>query len=797
MIKKQNIQNKRLKRIVNDYNEIQKWLVKHRKVLEILKKDHELLSSKPPYKINFAVDFHEIYQIVFPLIRKKEKKKIKDSEKNDWIRHKAVSQSGRICLFYGIEILPVPILLPPYRDELEDFLFWLKAEYKKAAQQYHLLSELKNSIQTALHEEGIDFIGDGKHFKISDKQYSKIIRFIEKYFLQLSILLGGYTEALSILKSLFTDNKIEMVSDRWIEYSELINKEIKKVPDAWYGFIREYRKENQQNSQQRERDIKRANERDIIALHLIKALNIKFKVENKLEIVILVSDAEIFKYLLSPTLHDNIKQKRIGGYVKTATGEKIEILRTTDVFHTYLLIKKEREELKSLYRQKSSANPISQINKIKLTNIRNDLHKIKLIERFVKEINQIIEFCNKNGWDCQNLGSCQYEAICTTSEKVIKDFQEDRKSLESLALAEGFDIFAKIYRHYQRIFDFDEGVKQILSLLQNDEKIGNIINKKLEEIREHISKGFEELSLDATYKIESVPNVIKIPKENSFRIKTYEEEIDEIIRNIQKSIRQNNQENFLCHFSALKDKRKQIDQSKSLEYLLSSLISAAYDKYDLSLYFLERGLIFTGEKTILYREHKYLEAIIYCNNKQYEKALILCKKLLESHQNDARFLYFCGYIILTGRDDNQLEEYSNEEAVKYCKEALFIFDETKDDDSDLNLFILNNLIYALAKIGTLEAMKDAEQYLIELQRCSDPENDWGFHIWHTIGYVSLRKAELLKEKNVDYKEIIYKAIENFKIADKKVYGENPIIKRDLNKAKEMLNAVYPANVQSG
>ena len=143
MIKTQNIMHKRLKKIVEDYNEIRSWLEKHRRVLEILKKDHQLLTGKLPYKIHFAFDFHEIHQMVFPLGDERGIEKIKDSEKGDWVLKKVLSQSGRICLFYGIESAPAPVLLPPYRDELEDFLFWLKAEYKKAERQSQILSDLK------------------------------------------------------------------------------------------------------------------------------------------------------------------------------------------------------------------------------------------------------------------------------------------------------------------------------------------------------------------------------------------------------------------------------------------------------------------------------------------------------------------------------------------------------------------------------------------------------------------------------------------------------------------------------
>ena len=781
------IKNKRLEQIVTDYKTIQNWLVKHRKVLELLKKDHELLTCEPPYKINFAVDFHEIHQMVFPLGSERE---IKDSPNNHLIHQKVVSQSGRICLFYVIDTVPVPVLLPPYRNELEDFLFWLKAEYKSAVRQYHLLSELKYSIQTALQEEGIEFKRRGEHFKISDDNYAKIIEFIKKHFFQLNFLLmGGYTAKLSILKSLFSESRIEMVSDRWGEYTEFINSEIKNIPYEWFRFIRTYRKENQTDLKYKERDIKRANTRDLLALHLIKALNKKLKADNKKEIVLLVSDAEIFASLLNSKLDDNRKDNTIGGLFETAKMERIEILRTTDVFHTYLLIKKEREELKDHYKQEFSASPSTQINRVTLINVEDDLQKIKVIEEFDREIDIIIEFCNKREHDCQNQNNCPKKDICYKTDEVIKKFQEDRNSLESLALAEKFDIYAKIYQHYQRILDFGEGVRQILKLLQDDEKIGDIIDKKLEEIRENISEGFAKLTFSAIYTRESVPRVIKIPRENSFRIKTYEKDIDKIIRKIQKSIRQNDQENFSLYFSALKDKKKQLEKTKSLEYLLSSLISAAYDKYDLALYFLERGLIFTGEKANLYREFKYLEAIIHCNNKKFEKALTLCKELLAKFENDCRFPYFCGYIILTARDDNELNEYSYEEAVRYCREALSIFKKIGDEDKDLNLYIINNLIYGLAKIGTLEAIEEAVKYIVELERWSKPEYDWGFHIWHTVGYVFFRKAKLLKERNEDYNEVICKAIEYFKTADKKTKGKNSIIKRDLKKAKEMLNAL--------
>ncbi len=780
MIKKQDINHERLRKIVDDFNEIQSWLEKHRKRLELLKKDHELLTSEPPYKIHLAVDFCEIYQIIFPLGSEKEIRKIKESKKDAWVHNNVVSQTGRICLFYGMETLPVPVLFPPYRDELEDFLFWLRAVYTKAYQQYQVILELRESIQTALHEKR-----KGENFELSDKNYTKIINFIKNHFFQLSILLMyGYEDKLSILKSLFSDNRIEMVSDRWSEYQGFINSEIKKIPDAWHEFIREYRDENPPDPHNKERNIERANSRDLLAIHLIKALNKKFKEENKKEIVLLVSDAEIFKSLLNSTIDDDIKSKTISGVVKTATGEEITICRTTDMFHTYLLIKKEREELKDQYKKELSANPNTQINRITLINVEDDLRKIKLIEEFDSEIDTIIEFCNKREHGCQNQDNCKKEDTCIKINAVIKKFQEDRKSLESLALAEKFDIYAKIYKHYQQILAFDEGVKKILRLLQDDKKVSEIINKKLEEIRKHINEGFEKLTDNSIIR-EPEPDVLKIPRGNSFRIRTYDKEVDGIIHEIQKSIRRNDQESFSNHFSALKSKKERLDKTKSLKYLSSSLFAAAYEKYDLALYFLETGLIFEGVNMPLFRELKYLETIIYCNNKKYEKALTLCKELLKSYQDDGRFPYFCGYIILTGKDDDELKKYLYEEAVSYCKEALSIVKKTSDYDEDLNMYILNNLIYGLAKIGSPDKIEEAEQYIVELEGCSNPEDDWGFHIWHTVGSVHLRKAELLKEKNADYSQIKDKAVKYFETADNKADGKNSIIKRDLKRAREL------------
>ncbi|MCX6580115.1 MAG: ADP-ribosylation factor-like protein [Candidatus Aminicenantes bacterium] len=472
MTKAQYIKHERLKQIVGDYNEIQSWLEKHRKRLKILKKDHELLNNDPPYKINYAVDFHEIYRLVYPLGNEKELKKIKKSEKGDWIHQKIVSQTGRICLFYG-HVLP-PILLPPYRDELQDFLFWLTTEFKKAVQQYHhLISEKKKSIQKALQEEG------------ADESYEKFSKFIENNFFQLSILvMGGYIEGFSILKSLFSENRIELVSDRWHEYSEFIKNGIEEVPDTWFGIIEKHRKENQGDIEYNESDIKRENSRDLLALNLVKALNKKFKEENKKEIVLLVSDAVIFNSLLNSTIDDDIRNKTISGVIQTTTGEQITLCRTTDIFHTYLLIKKEREELKGQYKKKFSSNPKIQSNRVILKNIEDDLRKIKLLEEFDRDINQVMEFCNKNERDCLNLENCPMKDFCLQVEKIITDFQKDRESLESLAPAEEFDIYSKIYKNYQQAFWFDEGIKQIMNLLHKDEKVCEEINEKLQKILE-------------------------------------------------------------------------------------------------------------------------------------------------------------------------------------------------------------------------------------------------------------------------------------------------------------------------
>lgn len=485
MISTTNIKHNRLRHIANDYDQIQKWLSKNRRALKILEKDHRLLTADPPYKIHFAVDFHEIYQLVFPLGSEKEIK-IKESPK-DWVHNKVVSQFGRICLFYGIETIPVPVLLPPHRDELEDFIFWLDTEYKKATQQYrHKLSENKDAIRDLLRQEGIEIKITGNHIEIPDENYEKVIKFIEHQFFQLSILLmGGYTEGFSILKSLFSDKRIEMATGRWPEYWKFIESEI---PDAWHEFITDHRKGKFPGYNYKEQDIKRDHSRDILALHLVKSLNKKFKEENKREIVLLVSDAEIFKSLLNPTPHDNIRDKTIGGAVETTTGEQIEICRTTDIFHAYFQVNKEREELKEQYREQPGANPTNRVNWVTLINVQSDLNEKMPIENLGNEISKMIAFCNKNGNE-SNCEDCQMEDICLEAETMIKAFQEDRESRESLSLAKNFDIYANIYKHYQQISWFDEGVKQILRLLQDDEKVLEKINEKLRKSLENTPLG--------------------------------------------------------------------------------------------------------------------------------------------------------------------------------------------------------------------------------------------------------------------------------------------------------------------
>lgn len=797
MAKEKDIKHSRLKQIVNDYNEIQSWLAKHKKVLEILKKDHELLTGEDPYTLHFAVDFHEIHEIVFPLGSEVMSKGFPN---DDWIHRKVVSQSGRLCLFYEVE--KVPVLLPPYRDEFKDFIFWLKTEFKEITQQYLTLSGLKDSIKTALQDEGIEFGRQDGQFEMSDKSYAKIISFIKKHFFQLNILLmGGYTEEFSILKTLYSDDRFETVSDRWSEYSGFIDEESGKVPDSWHEFIRKFRKEDQIDVRPKEKDIKRAkdirknNSRDLLALHLIKALNNKFKEEDKKEIVLLVSDSKIFERLLNSTLYDNGDEKKIGGIVKTATGEEIEICRNTDVFHTYLLIKEERDELRPDYEEckeefTTRPTPTAWTNRVTLINVEDDLRKMKIIEAFDKEIDRIIDLCNRNGGDCQKSGDSSENDTCKTcknTHKVIKDFQRDRKSLESLALAERFDIYAKIYKHYQQTVSFDEGAKQILRLLQDDEKISQKINKKLEEIREHINLGFEELS-DKSNIREPGPDVLRIPRWNSFRIKTYMEEIDEIIRKIQRSIRRHDQDKFSDYFSDLKNKKKQLNETKQLKYLSSSLFAAAYEKYDLALYFLETGLKFTPETMSLRKEYKYLETIIYSNKKKHEKALRLCEDLLVKYPDDFRFPYFCGYIILTGKDDNALDGCRFTQAVKYCRKSLDMLKRTDYDEEDLEVYLLNNLIYGLSKVGTSEAIEEAEKHIATLIERTNPDSEWGEHIWHTVGYVSFRKTELLKEENENYLDIINEAIKCFENADNKADGKNPIIKNDLEKAKDLKNS---------
>jgi hypothetical protein len=433
MSKEKEIKHNRLKKIVDEFRGIIGWLQEHRSVLQILEKDHQLLTKDPPYKIHFAVDFHEIHKMVFPL---GSDEVIAESEQKKWVHDKVIKQTGRISLFYGVETLPKPILLPPYRDELEDFLYWLKYEYKKVEQQRRIINELKDSIKRLWQDEEIEISWDGKQFNISKENYNKIVKFIKEHFFQLSFLLtGGYTEKLDILKTLFADKRLELVSDRWQGYIGMINKESRKIPQHWREYINRYRSESQLGTKLKERDIERANYRDLLALHLIKILNKQLVDDRKSDIVLLVSDAEIFSSLLNNSLRDNQKEHKIAGAVQVISGEEVNILRATRVFHTYLLVKKEREELKEYYRS-FPKDECDQINQITLENVQQDLRKIKLIEEFGRKLDDLIQFCDPRSIKCEDGEICPRSEECSKIEKMIRDFKKDREALESIALAD-------------------------------------------------------------------------------------------------------------------------------------------------------------------------------------------------------------------------------------------------------------------------------------------------------------------------------------------------------------------------
>lgn len=782
MLEECEIKHPRLKKIVDNFRNIEGWLHEHRIILELIKKDHQLLTRDSPYKLHFAVDFHEIYNIVFPV---NFDVKIKETEQNNWVHDNVVNQSGRICLFYGIDNSPVPILLPPYRDELEDFLFWLRSEYKKISHQYSILKELKTAIKNLWQDEDIKITKRENGYYISDENYKKIFDFIKTNFFQLCFLLmGGYTEIIPILKTLFDDNRLELISKRWPGYTDLINEKSKKIPDQWQQYIKRIRGESSRGSKIVDRDIERANFRDLRALHIIKLINNRMRNEKKSEIILLVSDAEIFSSLLNNSLYDTKDDYKIAGKFQVDTGEIINILRTTRVFHTYLLAKEEREELKKIYNQSKKGIDENK-NYVVLINVTKDLEKMSLIEAFSKEMDKLIEFCNNRKKQCDKDNNCPSKEFCKETEDVIHDFTKDKKALESLNLADKFKIYAKIYKYYNDISSIDIGTKNIFRLLQDDKKIIDIIEKKLTQLRENLNKGFEGLTLKSLY-IKNLPYVPKVPKENAFRIKTYDEELDIIIKNIEISIRLNDQNKFEYHFSKLKSKNDKMQKNKSLEYLLSSLLAAAYEDYDLSLYFLERGLIFTGNKTRYYSEYLFLFTIIYCIKRSYQEALSLCKKLISEYSTDPRFPYFYAFIILTAKEENELEHDDYEDAVTQSRRTLGMMKEMQQNDEELKQAVLNNLIYGLSKIGTHDAIKDAEKKFSELKQLATPERHWGEQIWHTVGSLFLSKSLLLKKEGKNYKSSVEEAIQYYIKGNKRAHDKNKLILNDLKKAKELL-----------
>jgi hypothetical protein len=374
--------------------------------LEEVLDDQSLLVEEPPWNLNMIVDFHQIYELAFPPLAKVE---VKIEEKGSQRRvvmkltpprpeDKSRIFSNRLrkaIPFFGTIRIKAPVLIPPYKRELE----WTLESLMEQLLRSKLRDYLKFIVQDVpkLREEWSKSIEDLRErddpHTLRRWDAREVQKFAELmvegfYFLSFTGAIGS-----EIINHLLSDTMPKPHIRRLEPAKEALIKEISMEP--WIDLLDSIRNKPFSNII------------DAQAIAMVLKLNELACRDSKRELYFLLSDSSALRQLLS---RSGARHGLPSGYSpplvkhplfpKALQSQGVSILRTSDHFEEFL-------------RAFDSALP-AQIDNLKLRK-ENILSKIRINSSAIDEVSRK---CTVNNAVCP----CEIRDKCTLLRDSIGSF---------------------------------------------------------------------------------------------------------------------------------------------------------------------------------------------------------------------------------------------------------------------------------------------------------------------------------------------------------------------------------------
>jgi hypothetical protein len=746
-----------------------------------VKTDFEMMNEG--WNINFAVDFHQIYQFL-------DRKQISSENTNKIsIWHKAAST----FIFSQQEEIKRTFILPSHLIELRNFIVRIKEMSKnRVISDYNTDQDLLEECEIKKLKQANSIYQKGD--VLGDKLMSDIIQLIKTKFLPLYRLISGELRNEFIqINNLF--QHISLITKCWDpKIVALIQKENMKsvIISPWYNSFLEIRTS-------KDRIVN--NVRDAKAIDSVMALNKYFQEKGESEIVLLVSDAESMRKVLNWDKDDEVRRKWMEknhrrGVINLDKFGEIRILRTSDSFFAYLLNKSNiKDQSKRRFQTiQNLDSQLKKLNNLSITQgmIRDEFEKCSNIcknskkESWCRKIENDIEKFEK---EFQNI--TLFSMVAEAKKLIESQLGEFSKiSPENLVRLDNVKSMVEFLLLEKK--DFDERIRKEIEDLnkQVDEILYGLINDIIKGLS---FESFKEMS----YKLRRLRG---IPYAIQFHTDKIKDSLDDFFT-LMDEYQSLSPEKEQIAFDHIRKKWKDIidlteDESVGIERkLLQAGILFSYKLYHDTLAISKEVSIELQKYPEVEKEFRLIECLtnyrIFRNkkiNRYFELADEICKKGLTNYSSDARFLNMAAILEVT----ESSSEENIKRALKHLKDAENILQNRKiKEDKNVQITILNNTVYITLKSTDIN-LSDITKLEIKISQIEQlsPRDDWDADLWHTEGVLLKKKGILIQspEKITLFK----RAIENFEIAlkDVKEYDldkyRREVFNQDLQEVKLLL-----------
>ncbi|MGD2246844.1 MAG: hypothetical protein PVF58_00445 [Candidatus Methanofastidiosia archaeon] len=777
----------REKKRFQEIDEIWKSYNIDRSDIENVKIDLELL--KKGWNINFAIDFYQIFNFLYP--ERKRKASINSYE------HEIELRAAGAFIFSELEEVRQPFLLPPYLIELTNHLAYLKDKITKAKEERHYEDLLEESDLQKLEKAKKIY---KRKKELPKKLMNEVIDLINAKFPTLfKLISGGFKNEIAEINRLFRNKRISVVTEYWEGEKDILNliqKENEKsvAHSGWYnGFQKLKPLEN----------IAR-NVRDARAIQIVMALNNFFKENDRKKVIYLVSDAEAMENVLNWDKNDDINWKieehPLGIIKNLGKFKNVRILRNSRSFLIYLL-----------NRGKSENNRQRWIETIQNLNAQQD--KLDRLSKIRGMINNLFEECKEKCNDPER------EEQCQKIQKKIEEYERVSKETNLFKLISQSKRFLGPYiNQFMKVTNQEKETEDIRSMIEflmlEKEDFERKIEQKTEELDANINQILSKLQSDIvralpfdsfkkmTYKLRRLRG---IPYKIIFRNEVIKEALNDFFGLIDEFSEESELEIGEGRFEDIQREWEGIlklteDESLGLESrLLLSVILFSYKFYqEIISIKSEIESEFTKAPEIE-KEFLLLECLanyrLYRNKgvqRYFEITMNTCAACVGKYYGDPRFLNLSA--ILKAISDQSKGSIQN---------SLSLLDEARKisqtdpswDDPHIKSTILNNIVFInlIQKDLTMKAIEETEGLMEEIADLH-PHTKWDADMMHTEGLLFLEKAVLVRSSKKK-KEILKKSIKKFEKAKEMAYEfdldryrkEN--IRNDLKRARTQLNAL--------